>query len=253
MIVRNGVDVLQRTAEAVRVHSTGVSAIDTLLSGGLRDEQLIELAGPSCTGKTQICLSISASLLMKGQVVHWIDMSDGFSASRLSSVLEARMREDEDAAQEDKLKMLKVSCVVNALHLFHYLHDLEDCYPKPAVFIVDGLGPALQALRAGSTHHRQGGALMTKIGKKLKWVARSNGSAVVTTNVVDGASRPLGGFAWAREPHYRLLLSACKAEGYHSACQVKLQAATFSRPDLTDTTGVVLLLDTGTPCGAHQP
>lgn len=89
-------------------------SIDTLLSGGLRDEQLIELAGPYSTGKTQeriaaglglsvccachslkrcvqICLSIAASLVLKGQTVHWIDMTDGFSATRLHNIVQARM------------------------------------------------------------------------------------------------------------------------------------------------------------------
>ena len=39
----------------------------------------------------QICLSIAASTLMKRQTVHWVDMADGFSATRLHQVLQARL------------------------------------------------------------------------------------------------------------------------------------------------------------------
>lgn len=78
---------------------------------------MVELAGPCCTGKTQercqrvfflsscamiqnrtcalvqMCLSIAASILLQGQPVHWVDMTDGFSATRLHEILQCRIKE----------------------------------------------------------------------------------------------------------------------------------------------------------------
>lgn len=43
-------------------------------------------------GLMQVCLSLAASLLLKGQAVHWVDMTDGFSATRLHQILQDRMK-----------------------------------------------------------------------------------------------------------------------------------------------------------------
>lgn len=62
----------------------------------------------------------------------------------------------QDAQPVDLMRKIKVSRAGNALQLFHQLHDMEGVDDKSAVCIIDGLGPALRALRAGSTHHHQG-------------------------------------------------------------------------------------------------
>ena len=40
-----------------------------------------------------MCLSIAASILLQGQPVHWVDMTDGFSATRLHQILQYRIKE----------------------------------------------------------------------------------------------------------------------------------------------------------------
>lgn len=62
----------------------------------------------------------------------------------------------QDVKPETLMGAMKVSQVANALQLFHFLHDMQDSDAKLSVCIIDGLGPALQGLRAGSTHHHQG-------------------------------------------------------------------------------------------------
>lgn len=62
----------------------------------------------------------------------------------------------QDITLETLMGGMKVSQVTNALQLFHFLHDMQGSDAKPSVCIIDGLGPALQGLRAGSTHHHQG-------------------------------------------------------------------------------------------------
>jgi len=54
------------------------------------------------------------------------------------------------------MKLLTVSHTVNALDLFLSLDAVQAMKSKPALCIVDGLGPVLNSLRAGSTHHHQG-------------------------------------------------------------------------------------------------
>ena len=43
-------------------------------------------------GLVQVCLSLAASLLVRGQAVHWVDMTDGFSATRLHQILQERVK-----------------------------------------------------------------------------------------------------------------------------------------------------------------
>ena len=64
--------------KAIRpVRSTGVEAVDALLEGGLPIGAITEMAGPECSGRTSLALSLLAGIGRAGGVVAWIDVSDG--------------------------------------------------------------------------------------------------------------------------------------------------------------------------------
>ena len=57
----NGTEI-ERQLSLLEILPTGCDSIDELLGGGLRQGQVIEFAGPSASGKTQLCLSAAAKL-----------------------------------------------------------------------------------------------------------------------------------------------------------------------------------------------
>ncbi|KAJ3683985.1 hypothetical protein LUZ61_013149 [Rhynchospora tenuis] len=62
-----------------------VSMIDALLVGGLRQGQVTEIAGPSSSGKTQVCLSSATHVVdKKFGLFLYLDTSNSFSPFRIS-------------------------------------------------------------------------------------------------------------------------------------------------------------------------
>ena len=58
------------------VVSTGIGPIDQLLNGGIPVGAIIELTGPSSSGRTSIALSALAQRTREGSVCAWIDAKD---------------------------------------------------------------------------------------------------------------------------------------------------------------------------------
>jgi hypothetical protein len=58
------------------VASTGIDAIDELLSGGLPLGAITEIVGPECSGGVSFALSFAAGITQAGKVCAWIDVSD---------------------------------------------------------------------------------------------------------------------------------------------------------------------------------
>ena len=69
-------------ARVVRpVASTGVTAVDELLEGGLPAGAISELTGPACSGRVSLATAFVAGQTRGGQVCAWVDASDGFDAA----------------------------------------------------------------------------------------------------------------------------------------------------------------------------
>lgn len=60
------------------VASTGISAVDELLEGGLPLGAITELVGRECTGRTSLALSFLSRITQAGKVCAWVDVSDAF-------------------------------------------------------------------------------------------------------------------------------------------------------------------------------
>ena len=78
--------------------STGSSCLDAVLGGGLVYPSLVEIAGDSGTGKTQLCLQLAVSAQMPvdlggvglNRSVAYICTEDSFPSSRFKEIIEAR-------------------------------------------------------------------------------------------------------------------------------------------------------------------
>jgi recombination protein RecA len=60
------------------VLSTGIAALDELLTGGLPVGAITEIVGAASAGRTTVTLSFLANVMSAGQVCAWIDASDSF-------------------------------------------------------------------------------------------------------------------------------------------------------------------------------
>ncbi|CAH8524676.1 unnamed protein product [Dicrocoelium dendriticum] len=76
---------LAEEEEVDRYLSTGYTKLDELLGGGIRTSELTELIGDSAVGKTQLCLSLCASLLASDSkaCVLYMDTNGNFDATQV--------------------------------------------------------------------------------------------------------------------------------------------------------------------------
>jgi hypothetical protein len=64
---------------SLRPLSTGVAAVDALLSGGLPRGELSEVHGPRSSGRTGLALSVVAACMARGSLAAWVDPADRLS------------------------------------------------------------------------------------------------------------------------------------------------------------------------------
>ncbi len=83
------------------VAATGIEALDELLKGGLPVGAISELAGPECSGRTNMALSFLAQMTASGRVCAWIDVSNVFDPASAA------------AAGIDLARLLWVRCGVS--------------------------------------------------------------------------------------------------------------------------------------------
>eukprot|EP00967_Tisochrysis_lutea_P141353 scaffold259619_cov41-Tisochrysis_lutea.AAC.1 len=102
-------------AEAVRLAckrsallSTGFPLLDAELGGGLQTGEICELAGPSCTGKTQLCMAVCAHQLLRTDFhVLYIDTCLSFTAERMRGLIEAEAVATSSAPSDDVKHAIK--------------------------------------------------------------------------------------------------------------------------------------------------
>ncbi|KAF4348827.1 hypothetical protein F8388_016099 [Cannabis sativa] len=204
----NGMELLDDALRNKLVLSTGCDGIDLLLEGGLREGQLTELVGPSCSGKTQVCLQ-AASNVAKNQMGHrviYIDTSNSFSPQRIACFV--------DLAEGRRLQnvMNNIFCrsVFDIFTMFRVLHQLESNMRSQRgpqmvrLIIVDSISSLITPILGGSGS--QGHALM------------------VTNHTVGGEGgvpKPALGETWKSIPHVRLLLSRDRENNATSVSIVK--------------------------------
>jgi recombination protein RecA len=61
---------------AIPVVDTGISVIDDLLQGGIPVGAITEMAGPECSGRTSLALSLVGRMTAAGKICAWVDVSD---------------------------------------------------------------------------------------------------------------------------------------------------------------------------------
>jgi recombination protein RecA len=89
--------------------ATGFAALDSALGGGLPRARIIELFGPSSSGKTTLALRVVARVQQDGATAAWIDAEHAFDAPYASS-LDVRVSEMPLAQPGSAEQALEIAC-----------------------------------------------------------------------------------------------------------------------------------------------
>ncbi|NXJ12138.1 RA51D protein, partial [Odontophorus gujanensis] len=215
----NGADLYEELKSSTAILPTGSPSLDQLLDTGLYTGEVTELAGAPGSGKTQVCLSIAASVsLGLRQHIFFLDSTGGFTASRLYQILQARVEDKEEQASSlEALQRVQVVRVFDVYEMLRALHEVRDCLsqqvesstgPLKAV-LIDSVSAVLSPLLGG--RQSEGVAIMMQLARELKTLAKEFSVAVVVTNQVTkdsstGALKSALGRSWSFVPNTRVLL-----------------------------------------------
>ncbi|GMG98227.1 hypothetical protein Nepgr_000067 [Nepenthes gracilis] len=221
----NGVALLkdaQQNKQNKHVFSIGNEGIDSFLHDGLREGRVIELVGPSSSGKTQVCLRAAASVakLCEGGVV-FLDTGNSFSVHRIACFVSQNSNSTSIEGSHETFEkvMSNISCcrVYDIFGLLDVLHQLEcklKCEMQAGdhlvrLLIIDSLSSLITPILGGGGPN--GHALMISAGFLLKKLAHEYSLCVLVTNHMVGGEgglpKPALGESWKGVPHVRLLLS----------------------------------------------
>ncbi|XP_072997413.1 DNA repair protein RAD51 homolog 4 isoform X3 [Typha latifolia] len=193
-----GVELLQDINENKHLLPTGFEGLDRLLGGGLRQGQLTEIAGPSSSGKTQVCLYSASHIADKHLgVVMFLDTCNSFSPNR-------------------------IACIVNQLPT-SLVKDVNIGGGKICLLIIDSISSLIGPTLGGKSS--EGRFLMVSVGIILKRLANDyNLSVLVTNHMVSGEGgllKPALGESWKTIPHIRLVISRDQGSNFCTATILK--------------------------------
>ncbi|XP_077213221.1 DNA repair RAD51-like protein [Tasmannia lanceolata] len=232
----NGMELLQDAQWNKHVLSTGCEGIDFLLQGGLRQGQLTELAGPSSSGKTQVCLQAASHIAYKYMgTVMFLDTCNSFSSNRIahivSQLFSPTVNKVKERSFESVLSSIFYQSVFDIFTLLDILHQLEFSLRSQVksednrmhLLVIDSISSLISPVLGGKGSH--GHSLMVSTGLLLKKLVHEyNLSVLVTNHTVGGEggiSKPALGETWKTIPHVRLLLSREPGSNVYNATVLK--------------------------------
>ncbi|XP_071944101.1 DNA repair protein RAD51 homolog 4-like [Antedon mediterranea] len=218
-LVVTGSNLYAHVSQKLMILSTGIKSIDELLSGGLLSTELTEVAGPSASGKTQICHAVTAKTSMIfGQCVLYISSGADFSCERLRDLLILNgLSEMELPKALNQVKCVQAFDVFQLLQILHNLpalmHDDSTFYKHVKLVIVDSVAAVISPIIGGK--HIEGHGLMMQVARKLKEIVEENVAVLVTNRIVqfNNLSKPALGTSWLHVPHTRILLTNKNQDG----------------------------------------
>ena len=230
-VARTARELRDAAAEPV---ASGFEALDAALGGGVARGRVTELVGRAGAGKTQGCLTLTASCAAKGDAIVYVDTEGSFRAQRRWQVAEARGATDADTL----LQRVSVLRPANREELLAALETgvVEERARQAgaSLVIIDSVAAAA---RGGSN---AGGRMelierqrwLAKAAAALKRVAHNSNCAVVVTNHVmadfkapdgtDAVTAALG-FTWHHAVNVRVVLD--HAHGKYRTARVAKSCA----------------------------
>lgn len=222
--------------------STGYEPFDTMLEGGFRSGELVELYGSLSTGKSQLCMLMSIRAVLHGcdyhlesfhesQGVHviYFDITASFSPKRIGQMLSNQY--STESFEKNHHEILKSIVYIATSQAFEFLNclyqirnDLSLRGNAVKLIVVDGFGLLLSQVLG---KHSMGHHLLVEISRLLKFIAQEYHIIVIVTNYAihskneKNGIRPGLGKTWLAMPDVQLYLEKSKDHDEKSQMTLK--------------------------------
>jgi meiotic recombination protein DMC1 len=226
-----GTELLQKRKEVIKV-TTGSSAFDQLLNGGIETMSITEVFGEFRTGKTQLCHTLCVTTQLPNEMhggngkVAYIDTEGTFRPERIKPIAE-RFGLDPNAAL-DNIVIARAFTHEHQMDLITQIAAkmVEDQY---RLLIVDSVMALFRVDYSGRGELAERQQKLGRMLSKLMKLAEEFNVAVVVTNQVvadpGGAAmfvadskKPIGGHVMAHASTTRLYLR--KGRGEQRICKI---------------------------------
>jgi DNA repair protein RadA len=215
-------DKIMKRKQAASKITTGVSAINTLLGGGVETQAITEAYGQFASGKSQLSFMLSVSVQLPkdkgglGKNCLFIDTENTFSPNRIVSIAERYGMDPEKV-----LKNIFVARAFNSEHQMFLVEKAAEMIEEKNIglVIVDSLTSHFRAdyVGRGTLASRQ--QKLNKHLHTLQRLADAHNLAVYITNQVmarpdmlfGDPTAPVGGHVLAHQATYRLYLRKGRA------------------------------------------
>ncbi|XP_033646889.1 DNA repair protein RAD51 homolog 4-like [Asterias rubens] len=212
----NGADLYDHVISSVAILSTGCKSVDELLDGGLYTSEVTEVTGVLATGKSQLCLSASASVTLTAQQnVLYIDTTGAYSSHRLQDIMISRESSEKDvAAALQRLRCIRIFDLFDLLSLLERTKTSlasgnDTFYASLKLVVVDSVTAVVGPLLGGQ--QTDGHVMMMHLARSLKALAVEYSVAILVSNNQVGSEggerKPALGVSWAHVPHCRIVLT----------------------------------------------
>eukprot|EP00499_Haloplacidia_sp_CaronLabIsolate_P001550 CAMPEP_0196799824 /NCGR_PEP_ID=MMETSP1104-20130614/39833_1 /TAXON_ID=33652 /ORGANISM="Cafeteria sp., Strain Caron Lab Isolate" /LENGTH=395 /DNA_ID=CAMNT_0042170233 /DNA_START=1 /DNA_END=1184 /DNA_ORIENTATION=+ len=254
----NGAVLYREVLDEEAIFSTYQEGLDCILGRGLFTGDVVELVGPSSSGKTQMCHWLAAAVAVRGGSVAYFDATNSFSSARLlhfataieaagaSQTSEGHTQGSGSAGDAtsvssaavlrsaQRVRRIPVFTVPDALKVIDGLRlalaDSEDPWSRDLRLLVLDSMHALAASVLGGDRAFSGHLAMQTLVRGLAAIASAQHIAVVVTNV---ALRPMdreGAGAWSASALTPYSHQAAAAATTNTTITTSPTAATASVP-----------------------
>ncbi|ODM92127.1 DNA repair protein RAD51 4, partial [Orchesella cincta] len=183
----------QQFSDKCTPRSTGIPGLNDILNGGVLPGDIIEFYGKTGSGKTQLCLRLTAQFSHFSEdkaCVLYFDMKNDFNARRLLNLSEG---------DEDSLERVRIFREANLERLLSRLDDIKNeviggingFYSRCKLLVIDSVPMVIYPAVQQETwrYHQE------RLIKRLKWLADHLNLTVILVNHSVSARSNLGGFS----------------------------------------------------------
>ncbi|KAF4518212.1 hypothetical protein B566_EDAN005937 [Ephemera danica] len=218
---KDGLSIYKDMTHNSAIISSNIPRLDAVLNGGLMTGELLEVYGFSGCGKTQLCLTLTASAAARLKAhVYYIDCKNDFSGTRLQSILYSQgVRDEELGMAMERVQVVRPTSIHQLLTSLPYLHQQiqqkQNTSATTRLLIIDSLCSLLYPLIGDSSKMC---GLLVSLGIALRQLACQLELCVVLVNLAkhwydaeqDEAAEelPALGKVWFSFPNSRLHMTA---------------------------------------------
>ncbi|HLC10061.1 MAG TPA: ATPase domain-containing protein [Nitrosopumilaceae archaeon] len=157
--------------------TTGITKLDELLGGGIRDSIITDIFGPSGTGKTQLTLQICVNSLTNNGIILYQDTSGGFRPERLLDLLKAKNMEPK------LLDRVTVGRITNTAEQLSYIDKILEI-KNISLVVIDNITDLFSFEYSKESNSLAKHIAFMKYMHKLALVTVQKKIPVVVTNII---------------------------------------------------------------------